>query len=124
MKHCEDREKKSEKKKQRKEEKRERGQKRRTEEEREERCLALHTFAPEEALAPPRSSDRRFVNYVEFVRTDREKRPAENTLYIPSAVLLSSGMLGNVATLYDSEQPCCKKMGDKKNHEMTVQKRL
>lgn len=39
---------------------------------------------------------------------------SEYTLYIPSAVLLSSRMLGNVATLYESERPCCKKWAIKK----------
>lgn len=34
------------------------------------------------------------------------QRTAVNTLYIPSAVLLSSRIFGNVATLYESERPC------------------
>ncbi|KYQ51532.1 hypothetical protein ALC60_09405 [Trachymyrmex zeteki] len=55
----------------------------------------------------------RYVNHIEFVW--KHKSISEYTLYIPSAVLLSSRMLGNVATLYESERPCCKKWAIKKS---------
>lgn len=44
--------------------------------------------------------------------TDRaadRRRSILYTLYIPSAVLLSSRTFGNVATRYESDRPCCKK---------------